>query len=111
MNKEGGVTDFHIEQVLKSDPFVEGMKVIEVPRYVTFDPKQNLKFVLFCEDFKGKLDPYSAVPLKSAAILDYLKGVLPLKQDDRPQILLYAFRFLDHADEGVASEALLEFAR
>src|SRR5262245_13735361 len=71
-----GSTDFRIEPVLKSDPFLGDKKLLSLPRYIPIDPKNPPKFLIFCDIFNGKLDPYRGVPVQSAAVADYLKGAL-----------------------------------
>jgi len=43
--------------------------------------------------------------------MQYLQGALALPGKDRTRALLYFFNYLDHADETVALDAFLEFAR
>jgi hypothetical protein len=107
----GGTTDLRIERVLKADPFLGDKKVIELPRYVPVDPKNPPKFLVFCDVFNGKLDPYRGAPVKSAAVADYLKGALALDPTNRTESLLYFFNYLEHPDPEVATDAYLEFAK
>src|SRR5689334_15158701 len=60
-----GETDLRIEAVLKPDPFLKGAKVITIPRYVPVDPKEPTRFLVFCDVFNEKLDPYRGVPVKA----------------------------------------------
>src|SRR5262245_37342895 len=107
-----GATDLRIEAVLKNDPFLGNTKVIEIPKYLPIlDPKNPPRFVLFCDVYNNKLDPYRGVPLKSDASLEYLKGALALDGKDRTACLLYFFRYLENPDKEVASDAFLEFAK
>jgi hypothetical protein len=107
----GGTTDLVIERVLKDDPFLAGRNRIELPRYVPVDPKNPPKFLVFCDVFNGKLDPYRGTPAKSAVIVDYLRGAAALPKNDRQQELLYFFRYLENADPDIARDAFLEFAK
>src|SRR5262245_49411594 len=50
-----GLTDLQIDEVLKRDPFLGNRKVIELPRFVPFPPKEPPKFLVFCDIFNGKL--------------------------------------------------------
>jgi hypothetical protein len=109
---DSGTTDLHIVSVVKSDPFLGDKKVVELPRYVPVtDPKDPPKFLMFCDITDGKLDPYRGVALKSAAVVNYLKGALALDAKDRARALEYSFRYLDDADAIVANDAYLEFAK
>lgn len=107
----GGSTDLRIETVLKADPFLGEKKLIELPRYVPFDPRNPPRFLVFCDIFKGKLDPYRGVSVQSAAVADYLKGALALDPRDRTQALLYFFSYLEHREPEIADDAYLEFAK
>jgi hypothetical protein len=109
---DSGTTDLHIVSVVKSDPFLGDKKVVELPRYVPVtDAKDPPKFLVFCDVTSGKLDPYRGVSLKSAAVVNYLKGALALDPKDRARSLAYYFRYLDDADAIVANDAYLEFAK
>jgi len=107
-----GTTDFHIERVLKADPALGTAKVITIRQYIpVLDPKNPPKFVVFCDIVQGKLDPSTGRPLRSPAMLDYLRGMQALEGKPRAQLLQYCFGFLDHADEALAEDAFLEFVR
>jgi hypothetical protein len=106
-----GRTDFRIDQVLKSDPFLAGKHVIEVPRYVPVDPKTPARYVLFCDVYNGKLDPYRGMPAPSAETLAYVRGALALDPKNTVANLLFFFRYLDHADQDLANDAFIEFAK
>ena len=52
------------------------------------------------------------VPVKSEALVDYLKGVLSLDPKDPTGALeKFYFKYLDSADAEVANDAYLEFAK
>jgi hypothetical protein len=107
-----GTTDLHVHTVLKGGPgFKRGM-VFELPRYVPVEDSRNPPaFLIFFDLFKGKADPYRAIPVKSAALVDYLKEAMALDPKKTPEFLSYFFRHLDHADSEIAKDALLEFAK
>lgn len=107
----GGTVDLQIDQVLKSDPAFANKRTVQLTKYVPVDPKNPPKYLVFCEVNKDKLDPYRALPLRSAAAVDYLRGAAKLDPKDRITALLYFFRYLDHADADVAADAYLEFAQ
>jgi hypothetical protein len=107
-----GTTELHIEAVLKNDPFLNNAKTVVLPRYIPVsDPKDPPKFVVFCDVYNNKLDPYRGVPVKGDAVVEYLKGALALDGKDRSQTLLYYFRYLEHPEKEVAADAFLEFAK
>jgi hypothetical protein len=107
----GGSVDLQVDSVLKSDASLANKKTVQLAKYVPVDPKDPPKYLIFCDIFGGKVDPYRAYPLKSAAIVDYLRGAAALDPKDKTAALLYFFRYLDHADADVAADAYLEFAK
>jgi hypothetical protein len=105
-------TDFHVTQVLRSDPALAGKKVIELPRYVPTDDKNPARYLIFLDVLeKDKLDPYRGVPLKTAEGAEYVKKALALDPRDRIGNLQFFFRYLEHPDKEVAADAYLEFAK
>lgn len=107
-NREGKVaSDLRIKAVLRSDPILKGKAVVELPRYVPGDPA----YLVFCDLDRGKIDPYRGVPIKSAAVLDYLRKALALDPKDVTGNLTFFFRYLDDPDPEVSRDAFLEFAR
>jgi hypothetical protein len=104
-----GTTDMTIEAVVKDHPFLTGKKTITLPRYVPPDVKPT-KYLVFCEIFKDKLDPYRglAVPTDSK-IAEYLKGALAIKEKDAATKLKYFFQYLDAAESEVSADAYMEF--
>src|SRR5690349_9398334 len=53
-----GSTDLVIEAVIKKHEVLGDKKVLTLPRYVPTDKNNNVKFLVFCDVFKGKIDPY-----------------------------------------------------
>lgn len=106
-----GTTDFEIEVVVKDHEILKGKKVITLPRYVPPDPKSKTKHLVFCEVYKGELDPYrgEAVPPDSK-IAEYLKGAIAIKEKDTTQRLLYFFKHFDSADWSISGDAFQEFS-
>jgi hypothetical protein len=107
-----GSTDLVIEAVIKSDPILgDNPKKITLPRYVPTDPKTKVKFLIFCDVFKGKIDPYRGITVQADSDMPrYLKGALDTKGKDIGTRLRYAFNYLDNADIEVANDAYKEFA-
>jgi hypothetical protein len=107
-----GTTDLVIEAVIKSDPILgDNPKKLTLPRYVPTDPKSNVKFLIFCDVFKGKIDPYRGVTVQADSDMPkYLKGAMENKGKDIGTRLRYAFNYLDNADVEVANDAYKEFA-
>ena len=106
-------TDFHIEQTIKRDPFLDGVKTIKLERYLPIpDAKDPPRYLLFCDVFKDKLDPYHGRALNSGkTLLDYVNSARPMRGKDRVEALLFYAKFLDHSDPAVAEDAFLEFAK
>jgi len=107
----GGSVDLQIESVLKSDPFLGGKKTVTLPKYVPVDPKNPPKYLVFCDIVNNQIDPYRPLAMRSAAVVDYLRGAAALDPKDRPAGLRYFFRYLDHTDPDVAQDAYLEFSK
>ena len=105
-----GTTDMEIEVIVKDHQFLKGKKKITLPRYVP-DTKDKSKYLVFCEIYKGELDPYrgEAVPTDSK-IAEYLKGAIDLKDKDMPARLHYFFKHFDAADWAIAADAFQEFS-
>jgi hypothetical protein len=106
-----GTTDLDIEVIVKDNDFLKNKKKLTLPRYVPPDPKAKSKHLIFCEIYKGELDPYrgEAVPADSQ-IATYLKGAIELKEKDMPTRLAYFFRNFDAADWAVSGDAFQEFS-
>jgi hypothetical protein len=106
-----GTTDMDIEVVVKDHQYLKGKKKITLPRYVPADPKVKSKYLVFCEIYKGELDPYrgEAVPPDSK-IAEYLKGAIELKDKDMPAKLQYFFKHFDSPDWYISGDAFQEFS-
>lgn len=106
-----GTTDMEIELVVKNHEILKGQKTITLPRYVPSDPKNKSKHLVFCEIYKGKLDPYrgEAVAFDSK-IAEYLKGAIALKEKPAAQKLDYFYKHFDSLDWSVSADAFQEFS-
>ncbi len=106
-----GTTDMTIEMVVKDHAFIKDQKKVILPRYVPPDPKNPTKYLVFCEVFKGQLDPYrgEAVPPDSK-IAEYLKGAIAVRDKDAATRLMYFFKYLDAAEATISMDAFMEFA-
>jgi hypothetical protein len=108
---KAGTTELHVTDVLRPDPSLAGRKVVVIPRWMPVDDKNPPRFLVFCDVFKGKLDPYRGVPVKTADAAEYLKKAMALDPNDRAGGLQFFFRYLEHPDDEVARDAFLEFAK
>jgi hypothetical protein len=105
-------TDLRIAEVLRSDPILKDKNVISVKQYLPVsDPKNPPRYLVFCDVYKGELDPFRGVPLKSTDSVEYARQVLKLDPKDQTGNLLFFFRYLDNPDPEIARDAFLEFAK
>lgn len=107
----GGTTELKIDRKLRTDAALGDQASVIIPRYFPGDPKDPPKTVVFFDVVKGKLDYYDGVAVRSPVLVEYLKGALDLDDKDRTLSLKYYFRYLDSADETVATDAYLELAK
>lgn len=106
-----GTTDLEIESVVKDHPFISGKKKVTINRYLALDKASPKKYLVFCDVFKDKLDPYLGMPVEpDSQIADYLKGALAVREKDPTTRLLYFFKYLDHPDLNLSDDAYQEFA-
>jgi hypothetical protein len=107
-----GTTELHIEKVVKRDPFLGDAKSITLNRLLPVpDPKKPPYYLVFCDVFQGKLDPYHGRSLTSPKILEYVEQAQPHRAKGHASALLYYAKFLDSADPTIADDAFLEFAK
>lgn len=104
-----GTTDLQIETVIKKNDILGDKKVVTVPRYIPTD--KNTKYLLFCDVYKGKIDPFRAISVKgNGDIVKYLQGALAVKDKNVSTRLRFFFDYLDNADLEIANDAYNEFA-
>src|SRR5260370_9347828 len=104
-----GSTDLQIEAVIKKNDILADKKVVTLPRYVPSD-KTNSKFLIFCDVFKGKIDPYRGVAVKGYTdIVKYLQGALGVKDKDLPARPRFFFGFLYNAAMQIPNAAHKDF--
>jgi hypothetical protein len=106
---DGGTTDFLIEEVLKKHEIIEGKKKITLPKYM---PQAKNKFIIFCDVYKGTIDPYRGVEIQPGSdLVKYVKGAMALKDRPLAERLRYSFDFLNSSEVDVALDAYREFQR
>lgn len=104
-----GSTDLQIEAIVKKHDILGDRKVITLPRYVPTDDK-NTRFLIFCDVFKGKVDPYRGVPVKPGSdIVKYLQGATAVADKSVTDRLKFFFNYLDNDDIEIANDAYKEF--
>jgi hypothetical protein len=103
-----GTTELSIDSIVKSHESIAGKKSLILPRYIP--PEKDTKFLVFCDFYQGKIDPYRGMAVRSdSRIADYLKGALAVKDKDAPTRLSYFIKFLDDKDPEVSGDAFNEF--
>lgn len=106
-----GTTDMDIEVVVKDHEYLKDKKKVTLPRYVPPDPKKETKHLIFCEIYKGELDPYRGEAVApDSKIAAYLKGAIELKDKEMPTRLAYFFKHFDSPDWAVSGDAFQEFS-
>jgi hypothetical protein len=104
-----GTTDLEIDAVIKDHAFRKDKKVIKLPRYLPPEDKKY-KYLVFCDVFKEKLDPYRGVAIKADSdIARYLAGALKIKDQPLPTRLRYFFDYLGSDDLEISNDAYKEF--
>ncbi|MCS6852668.1 MAG: hypothetical protein NZ700_16045 [Gemmataceae bacterium] len=111
MDFGAGTTDLTIEAVIKPHEVVLGRKVITLPRYVPVENKEGkFKYLVFCDVFKGKIDPYRGLAVKADSdIVKYLQGALAVKDKSVAERLKHFFQYLDNPDIEISNDAYKEF--
>jgi hypothetical protein len=105
-----GTTDLIIEAVIKKHEVLGDKKVLTLPRYVPTDKNNAVKFLVFCDVFKGKIDPYRGVPVPvDSDMVKYIQGALEVKDKNINQRLRYYFDYLDNKDTEISNDAYKEF--
>jgi len=105
-----GTTELHIEAVLKKHEILGDQKMVVLPKYIPPADK-GTKWLVFCDVFKGKVDPYRGIPVKAGQdIVKYLTGALDVKGKAVSARLKFFFDYLDSADLEISNDAYKEFA-
>jgi len=108
-----GSSDFTIKRILKGDPTHVAKKQIQLTGYIpVLDKKAPPSFVMFLDVAKSELSPRGGREIRSAAMLDYVdKSIAQRAKKDRVAALLFYSRYLGDADDAIAEDAFLEFAK
>lgn len=105
-----GTTEMNIEIVVKDHEILKDKKVVTLPRYVPPDPKNPTKYLVFCEVYKGAIDPYRGEAVApESKIAEYLKGAITVREKDTATKLQYFFKYLDSPENTIAMDAFMEF--
>lgn len=107
---EGYESDFAIERVLKPHAILKGRSAITLPRRKP-PTEDRTKFVLFCDVYKGKIDPYRGAEVPAGSqFVKYLEGSLALKGKPRSERLRYCFDYLNSPEIEISLDAYREYA-
>src|SRR5260370_27274372 len=100
-----GSTDLIIEAVIKNHEILGDKKLLTLPRYVPTDKNSNNKFLVFCDVFKGKIDPYRGLPVPADSDMGkYIAGALEVKDKSIGAGLRNYFDYLGNKDTETADE-------
>lgn len=105
-----GLTDLHVDSVLKDDAARGGRNVLVLRTYLPVIANTPPDYLLFCNVAAGALDPTFGLPA-TPAIINYLREAARLDDADPAAKLAFFFKHLDSADATIAADAFFEFAR
>jgi hypothetical protein len=111
-----GTADLVIEAVIKrpqkkEEDVLGDRKTLTINRNLTLT--ENYKFLVFCDVFKGKIDPYRGVSVKADSnMARYLEGALKLEASTAPVAdkLRFFYDYLEDSEIEIATDAYKEFA-
>lgn len=104
-----GTTQMSIRRIIKDHPILKAKKEVLLARYVPTVQQQE-DFVVFAEVIDGRIDPYRGMPVETTEIVDYLEGAVAVAKSEPARRLGHFFRYLDHGDATISSDAYKEFA-
>jgi hypothetical protein len=106
-----GRTDFQIQTLLKASNKLPKQGSVAIPRYIPVIGNTPPDYLLCCQaDENGQPEPTFG-KTTTKAMTEYVQEILKLEERDLTKRLGLAFLHLDSADEGVAADAFLEFAK
>jgi hypothetical protein len=110
-NEKNETVDIEIETVIKDNPIRGKAKKLTLSRFVDLSLTGDKdRFLVFCDLFKGKIDPYRGMALKSTSKLPvYLRGAIQIKDKPIQQRLRFFFDYLDSDDVEISNDAYKEF--
>lgn len=105
-------TEIEVEDVLKDNAVRNNQKKLTLHRYVDLSLTTDKdRFLVFCDLYKGKLEPYRGMALKVGTKLpEYVRGAVAKKDKPVAERLRFFFDYLDNADTEVSTDAYKEFA-
>jgi hypothetical protein len=110
-NEAKETTDIQIETIIKDNAVRARRKTVTLSRWVDLEATtDNTRYLVFCDLFNGKIDPFRGMALKKDTHLPkYLRGALEVKDKSLSDRLLFFFDYLDSSDVEVSNDAYKEF--
>jgi len=110
-----GTTDLKVEMIIKGHDILKKVmtkgQVLTLNRPVPLANDGKYKFLVFCDVFKGRVDPYRGMAvLADSDMPRYLKGAAEHKSSSVDKRLRFFFDYLDNVDPEVSNDAYKEFA-
>jgi hypothetical protein len=104
-------TDLVIDTVIKDHKARNDRKTLKLNRYVPPANDGKTRYLVFCDVFQGKIDPYRGLAVKKDCNMGaYLKGALEVKDAKVGKRLRFFFDYLDNPDLEISNDAYKEFA-
>ncbi|HTU89565.1 MAG TPA: hypothetical protein VMF69_05655 [Gemmataceae bacterium] len=114
-----GTTDLVVETVIKNelagkkdDPVHKKTEngTVRLDRYLPpLESAEKYRYLVYCDFFRGKVDPYRVVPVKDGDMAKYLLGALEHKEESIGKRLRFFFDYLDSPDLEISNDAYKEF--
>lgn len=83
---------------------------VRIDRYLPpLEDGDKYHYLVYCDFFRGKIDPYRVVLVKDGDMAKYLLGALELKDEPIGQRLRFFFDYLDSPDLEISNDAYKEF--
>lgn len=111
-NEKKETTEIEIEDVLKDNAVRANQKRMTLHRYVDLSLTTDKdRFLVFCDLYKGKIEPYRGMALKAGSKLpEYVRGAVQKKDKPIGERLKFFFDYLDNPDTEVSTDAYKEFS-
>ena len=112
-NEKAETTDIAVETIIKDNEVRGKRMTLTLNRFIDLEMTgKNDRYIVFCDLFRGKIDPYRGLALKAGSKLpEYLRGALQLveKKKTGQERLRFFFDYLDSADLEISNDAYKEF--
>jgi hypothetical protein len=110
-NEKAETTDLVVETVIKDNPARAKRTKLTLARFIDLErTDKDDRFLVFCDLFQNKIDPYRGMALKKGSKLpEYMRGALALKDKTGTQRLRFYFNYLDNSDLEISNDAYKEF--